>query len=54
MQSPSKMNAFLDNAIVKLETPRKDLKIEQVKVSMLVKDEKSNNVQEINGDWKPE
>ena len=46
-------NELVNNAVVKLESPRKDLKIEQVKVSMLVKDEKSNNLQEINGDWKP-
>jgi hypothetical protein len=47
-------NRLLDSAIVKLESPRKDLKIEQVKVSMLVKDETSNSIQEINGDWKPD
>lgn len=48
---------LIDNAVVKLETPMassKDYKIEQVKVTMLVKDEKSNSLQEINGDWKPE
>lgn len=48
---------FIDNAVVKLETPMassRDFKIEQVKVTMLVKDEKSNSLQEINGDWKPE
>lgn len=47
---------FIENAVVKLETPMassKDFKIEQVKVTMLVKDEKSNNLQEINGDWTP-
>lgn len=44
----------LDNAIVKLETPSssKDFKIEQVKVTMMVKDQESNSLQEIAGDWK--
>lgn len=45
-----------ESATLKLETPRnasKDYKIEQVKVSMLVKDENSNEVQEITGDWEP-
>lgn len=42
--------------MIKLETPMgntDDYKIEKVKVTMLVKDEKSNEVQEINGDWSP-
>jgi hypothetical protein len=46
----------LENAVIKLETPMansKDYKIEQVKVTMVVKDEKSNSLQEINGDWTP-
>lgn len=48
---------LLENAVVKLETPMassRDYKIEQVKVTMLVKDEKSNSLQEINGKWTPD
>lgn len=48
---------LLENAVVKLETPMassRDYKIEQVKVTMLVKDEKSNSLQEINGNWTPD
>lgn len=43
----------IENAVVKVETPRgaNDYKIEKVKVTMLVKDEKSKSLQEINGDW---
>jgi hypothetical protein len=43
----------LDNTVIKLETPRGDLKIEQVKVTFLVKDNDSDVVQEIVGDWAP-
>ena len=39
---------------MKLESPFKDYKIEKVKLTMLVKDEASNNVEEMNGDWNPE
>ena len=43
----------IDNTVVKIETPAlvntNDYKIEQVKVSMLVKDEKNNDLQEISG-----
>ena len=58
MQSPKNLNKILplENATLKLETPRnnsKDYKIEQVKVSLLVKDENSNETQEINGNWEP-
>jgi hypothetical protein len=45
-----------ENATFKLETPvnnSKDYKIEQVKVSLLVKDENSNETQELNGNWEP-
>jgi hypothetical protein len=55
MRNPQQLP--LENAVIKLETPMsnsKDYKIEQVKVTMLVKDEKSNSLQEINGDWTPE
>ena len=58
LQSPKTLKKILplENATLKLETPRnasKDYKIEHVKVSMLVKDENSNETQEINGDWEP-
>jgi hypothetical protein len=58
LQSPKNLKKILplENATLKLETPRntsKDYKIEHVKVSMLVKDENSNETQEINGDWEP-
>ena len=58
MSSPKNLKKILplESATLKLETPRnasKDYKIEQVKVSMLVKDENSNEVQEISGDWEP-
>ncbi|CAF1055374.1 unnamed protein product [Brachionus calyciflorus] len=44
--------SVLENAVIKLETPRpSDVKVEKVKVTMLVKDEKSNSLQEISGDW---
>lgn len=57
MQPQNKKLLPLENAVIKLETPlnsSRDYKIEQVKVSMLVKDEKSKSLQEINGDWKNE
>jgi len=58
MQSPKNLKKILplESATLKLETPRnssKDYKIEQVKVSMLVKDENSNETQEISGNWEP-
>jgi hypothetical protein len=58
MQSPKNLKKILplENATLKLETPRntsKDYKIEQVKVSMLVKDENSNETEEISGNWEP-
>jgi hypothetical protein len=43
----------LDHAVIKLETPRSDLKIEQVKVTFLVKDNDSDVVQEVEGNWAP-
>ena len=58
LQSPRNLNKPLplENATFKLETPvnnSKDYKIEQVKVSLLVKDENSNETQELNGNWEP-
>lgn len=57
-QQPKKLLPLIENTVVKLETPMignsKDYKIEQVKVTMLVKDENTNSFQEINGDWRPD
>lgn len=52
-KTPAK-NALLENAVVKVETPKpsKEFKIEKVKVIMFLKDQESNSVQEIAGDWK--
>jgi hypothetical protein len=55
--STMKILTPLDNAVIKLETPRplgNDFKIEQVKVTFLVKDENSNNLQEVVADWAPQ
>ena len=52
-QSHSNHSLPIENAVVKLETPLgnpNDYKIEQVKVTMLVKDEKSNDLKEIAGE----
>ncbi len=45
----------LEKAIVKIETPKpgNDFSIEQVTVTMLVKDQHTNKIQEIAGDWTP-
>jgi len=55
LQSPKK-NSPIENAMLKLETPSdlntNDYKVEQVKLTMLVKNEKSKSYSEINGDWK--
>jgi hypothetical protein len=42
------------NALIKLEAPSKDHRIEEVNVTMVVKDEKSNVSQKYGGNWKPE
>ncbi|RNA32497.1 TBATA isoform X1, partial [Brachionus plicatilis] len=48
----SDRQSSLENAVIKLETPRSnDVKVEKVKVTMLVKDENSNSLQEVTGDW---
>lgn len=48
----SDRQSAIENAVIKLETPRSnDVKVEKVKVTMLVKDENSNNLQEVSGDW---
>ena len=39
---------------IKVDSPTKDYKIEELKVTMLVKDEKSNKLQKIENNWKPE
>lgn len=50
-KKPEKQSS-LENAVIKLETPRSsDVKVEKVKVTMLVKDENSNSLQEVTGDW---
>ena len=43
-----------DNQFIQVVSPRNDLKIEEVKVRMIVKDEKSNIAQQIEGTWKPD
>ena len=43
-----------ENSTIKVESPTKDYKIEELKVTMLVKDEKSNKIQKIENNWKPE
>jgi hypothetical protein len=43
----------LDHTVIKFETPRSDLKIEQVKVTFLVKDNDSDVVEEVVGNWVP-
>jgi hypothetical protein len=35
------------------QAPVKDMKIEEVKLTMVVKDDKTNSIQSIQGNWKP-
>ncbi len=42
-----------NDAVIKIEAPVKDMKIEEVKLTMFVKDDKTNTIQSIQGNWKP-
>jgi hypothetical protein len=43
-----------ETSMIKIDSAPKDFKIEELNVTMLVKDEKSKKFQTINGNWKPE
>lgn len=47
-------NDINTNALIKLGAPSRDHKIEEVNVTMVVKDEKSNVTQKYGGNWKPD